>query len=68
MGRLAAGLVIALGATLVASGAVLGWLSWMEPHSRGIHPADRGPVVALVVVGLMIAGLGAAALVRPPRG
>jgi hypothetical protein len=51
-------LVIA-GILVGGAAAFVGWLSWMEPHSVGMHPADRGPVLAgaLLSAGLLTWGV-----------
>lgn len=62
MRRVMGGAVVALGvATLLLAGG-MAWLSWMEPHSRGIHPADRGPLAVAAGAGLLVVGGGVAIL------
>ena len=62
MGRTVGLGAIALGTALVLVAAGAGWLSWVEPHSSGIHPADRGPVTTMGAVGLLLMGGGVALL------
>ena len=58
--------LVILGTLVFAAAAALGWLSWMEPHSEGIHRGDRAPVLIGAGSGIALAGFGLRLLLGAP--